>query len=88
MPVPFEVCALTFFAGRAEELIKKALIPFALLTVCFGATGTLFSIAKRATNDGKVSLRSALQLLPITVGNEALTDDPSHRDTTLIRGTR
>lgn len=26
----------------------------ALLTVCFGATGTLFSIAKRATNDGKV----------------------------------
>jgi hypothetical protein len=25
------------------------------LTACFGATGTLFSIAKRATNDGKVS---------------------------------
>ncbi|CAD6582810.1 MAG: hypothetical protein TREMPRED_003398, partial [Tremellales sp. Tagirdzhanova-0007] len=24
-----------------------------LLTVCFGATGTLFSIAKRATNEGK-----------------------------------
>ncbi|KAI9633265.1 uncharacterized protein MKK02DRAFT_39243 [Dioszegia hungarica] len=32
----------------------EALLPFALLTVCFGATGTLFSIAKRATNDGKV----------------------------------
>ncbi|RSH84023.1 hypothetical protein EHS25_005268 [Saitozyma podzolica] len=31
----------------------EALIPFALLTACFGATGTLFSVAKRATNDGK-----------------------------------
>ncbi|EIW73037.1 hypothetical protein M231_04317 [Tremella mesenterica] len=31
----------------------EALIPFGLLTVCFAATGTLFSIAKRATNDWK-----------------------------------
>ncbi|KAJ9108931.1 hypothetical protein QFC21_000253 [Naganishia friedmannii] len=31
----------------------EALIPFGLLTACFGATGTLFNIAKRATNDGK-----------------------------------
>ena len=27
-----------------------------LLTACFGATGTLFNIAKRATNDGKVGI--------------------------------
>jgi hypothetical protein len=28
-----------------------------LLTAMFGITGTAFSIAKRATNDGKVSIR-------------------------------
>ncbi|KAM0751594.1 hypothetical protein T439DRAFT_214048 [Meredithblackwellia eburnea MCA 4105] len=31
----------------------EALIPFGLLTVMFAATGTLFSAAKRLTNDGK-----------------------------------
>ncbi|WVR03094.1 hypothetical protein IAU60_000083 [Kwoniella sp. DSM 27419] len=31
----------------------EALIPFGLLTVMFGATGTLFNTAKRLTNDGK-----------------------------------
>ncbi|KAG8928479.1 hypothetical protein FRC02_006848 [Tulasnella sp. 418] len=31
----------------------EAMIPFGLLTAMFGVTGTAFSIAKRATNDGK-----------------------------------
>ncbi|KDE05813.1 hypothetical protein MVLG_03902 [Microbotryum lychnidis-dioicae p1A1 Lamole] len=31
----------------------EALIPFGLLTVMFAATGTLFSAARRMTNDGK-----------------------------------
>lgn len=42
----------------------EALIPFGLLTVMFAATGTLFSAAKRLTNDGKVSPAPQLQPSP------------------------
>ena len=36
-----------------DTTLELLLTHAALLTACFGATGTLFSIAKRATNDGR-----------------------------------
>lgn len=46
------ICTLLFYSCFLSHSYLRST---GLLTVCFGATGTLFSIAKRATNDGKVS---------------------------------
>lgn len=61
MPVPWEAL-IPFGECRSRRSRRSKLTDphFALcaglLTACFGATGTLFNIAKRTTNDGKVGI--------------------------------
>ncbi|KAL8291805.1 hypothetical protein RQP46_002063 [Phenoliferia psychrophenolica] len=56
----------------------EALIPFGLLTVCFAATGTLFSAAKRLTNDGK----------PVRYGLDTWEENMMERDRRLTGSLR
>jgi hypothetical protein len=83
MPVPFE--ALIPFGkllGNTEEIQADLK---GLLTVMFGATGTLFSIVKRAQNDWKVSLGNSYRLdssLPRTVRVDQGLTSSSHLATT------
>jgi len=53
MPVPFE--ALIPFGKLPNTSSFAKADKKGLLTVMFGATGTLFSVVKRAQNDWKVS---------------------------------